>query len=100
MRALIRGVREVSNHQDAAVQMLARRADASQPDVERERLVAILQQNVLTPYVREHGLGGIDAARWEQGLDQLAMVQPLRDRAKAGEAFTAAFLPAKDERLF
>lgn len=100
VRALIRGLREVSNHQDAAVQMLARRADASQPDVERERLAAILQQNVLTPYVREHGLGGINSARWEQTLDQLAMVQPLRDRAKAGEAFTAAFLPAKDERLF
>lgn len=100
VRALIRGVREVSAHPDAAVQMLGRRSDAAQPEVERQRLSAMLQQNVLTPQVREQGLGGVDAARWQQALDQLAMVQPLRDRAKAGEAFTAAFLPAKEERLF
>jgi NitT/TauT family transport system substrate-binding protein len=100
VRALVRGAREVSAHPDAAVQMLARRNDAVQPDVEHERLTATLGQNVVTPYVREHGLGGVDPARWEQALDQLAMVQPLRDRAKAGDAFTAAFLPAKEERLF
>ncbi|SIR24157.1 ABC transporter substrate-binding protein [Bosea sp. TND4EK4] len=100
VRALIRGMREVSTHPDAAVQMLGRRSDAAQPEVERQRLAAMLQQNVLTPHVREHGLGGLDPARWQQALDQLAMVQPLRDRAKAGDAFTPAFLPAKEERLF
>lgn len=100
VRALIRGLREVSSNPDFAVQLLGRRAETAQPELERERLAATLQQNVLTPFVRVHGLGGVDQARWEQAIDQIGMVQPLRDKAKAGEAFTDAYLPAKDERLF
>lgn len=100
VRALIRSLREVAADPDFAAQLVARRTDIPQPEVERERLFQSLQQTVLTPAAREHGLGSVDPARWAQAIYQLDMVQPLKDKAKAGEAFTAAFLPAKEDRLF
>ena len=100
VRALIRSLREVSADPDFAAQLVARRTDIPQPEVERERLFQSLHQTVLTPAAREHGLGSVDPARWAQAIYQLDMVQQLKDKAKAGEAFTAAFLPAKEERLF
>lgn len=100
VRALIRSLRDVAADPDFAAQSVARRADIAQPAVERERLSQSLAQTVFTPAAREHGLGAIDPARWAQAIYQLDMAQPLKDKAKAGEAFTSAFLPAREERLF
>lgn len=100
LRALVRGVRDVAANPDLGVQAIMRRNENAQAEVERERLTLALAQNVLTPSVREHGLGGIDRVRWAAALEQSAQAQPFRDKARAGDAFTDAFLPAKDERLF
>lgn len=100
LRAILRGIRDVAANPDFGVQLVVKQAENAQPEVERERLTTVLEQQVLTPYVKEHGLGGIDPARWAQALDQLALVQPFKDRARAAESFTDAYLPAKEERLF
>ena len=49
---------------------------------------------------RRHGLGGIDRERWAQALDQLALTGAFRDKARAGDAFTDAYLPPAGERMF
>lgn len=102
LRGILRGIREVAANPDFGVQLVLRRAENAQPEVERERLALMLEQSVLTPYARQHGLGGIDPARWAQALDQLALAQPqpLKDRARAADSFTDAYLPAKEERVF
>lgn len=100
LRALVRSVREVAAEPDLGLQAIARRADIARPELDREHLVETLRQTVLTPFAREHGIGGIDAARWGEAVYQLDRGQALRDKAKAGESFTAAFLPARDARLF
>ena len=100
LRAILRGIRDVAANPEAGVQLVVKRAENAQPDVERERLMMSLEQNVLTPYVKQQGLGGIGPARWAQASDQLALAQPLKDKARARETCTDAYLPAKEDRLF
>lgn len=100
LRAILRGIRDVAADPEFGVQLIVRRAENAQPAVERERLVLTLEQNVLTPHVRQHGIGAVDPVRWGQALDQLALAQPFKDRGRAADSFTDAYLPAMDERLF
>lgn len=100
VRAVTRGFRDAVLNPGAAVQSVMRRNEDAQPEVEAAKLGAVIEKNVLTPYVRAHGLGNIDRERWSQALDQLALAGSFRDKARAGDAFTDAFLPPLDERMF
>jgi len=100
VRAVTRGIRDAVANPGAMAQLVVRRNEDAQLEVEREKLAAVIEKNVLTPYVRARGLGGIDRERWAQALDQLALAGNFRDRARAGDAFTDAFLPPADERMF
>lgn len=100
LRAITRGVRDTVADPALAAQFLIKRNDVARFDVELERLQMTLEQNVMTPWVRANGFGGIDKARWDRALDQIGLVTPLKDKARAGDAFTDAFLPAALERGF
>ncbi|WP_186419735.1 ABC transporter substrate-binding protein [Bosea sp. CS1GBMeth4] len=100
LRALARSVRDVVADPEAALASVLKRNDGARPEIELERLKMVTEQFVSTPQVRANGFGGIDRARWERALDQIAGTVPLKDRARAGNAFTGAFLPAEAERGF
>jgi NitT/TauT family transport system substrate-binding protein len=100
VRAVMRGIRDTVVNPAAGAQLVLRRNESAQVEVERDKLVAVIDRNILTPYVRAHGLGGIDSERWAQALDQLALAGSFRDKARAGDAFTEAFLPPAGERMF
>lgn len=100
LRAIIKGVRDTVADPAQAVQLVIKRNDVAKVEVEIERLKMTLEQNVMTPYVKANGFGGIDKARWERALDQIALTAPFKDRAKAGEGFTDAYLPTLAERVF
>ena len=100
VRAVMRGIRDVAVNPAAGAQLVLRRNESAQVEVERDKLAAVIERNVLTPYVRVHGLGGIDRERWAQALDQLVLAGAFRDKARAGDAFTDAYLPPASERMF
>lgn len=100
VRAVMRGIRDAVVNPAACAQLVLRRNESAQAEVERDKLAAVIERNVLTPSVRAHGLGGIDRERWAQGLDQLALAGSFRDKARAGDAFTDAYLPPAVERMF
>ncbi len=100
VRAVMRGVRDTVVNPGAGAQSVLRRNESAQADVERDKLAAVIERNILTPYVRAHGLGGIDRERWAQALDQLVLAGSFRDKARAGDAFTDAYLPPAGERMF
>jgi NitT/TauT family transport system substrate-binding protein len=77
-----------------------KRNDVARGDVELERLKMTLDQNVVTPWAKANGFGGIDKARWERALDQIGLTYSFKDKARAGDAFTGAFLPPVAERQF
>lgn len=100
VRAVMRGIRDVAVNPGAGAQFVLRRNENAQVEVERDKLAAVVERNILTPYVRAHGLGGVDRERWTRALGQLALAAPFRDKARAGDAFTDAYLPPASERMF
>jgi NitT/TauT family transport system substrate-binding protein len=98
LRALTKGIKEVVKAPDQSLDGVLKRNDILKREVESERLKLTLDQNVATPWVKANGIGGIDAARWNTALDQIGLTFAYKDRAKAGAAFTDAFLPPAAER--
>lgn len=100
LRALVKGIKDVVANPGEGAAMVIKRNDVARLDVETERLQMTLDQNVVTPWVKANGIGGIDEARWGRALDQIGLTFSYKDKAKAGAAFDASFLPPAAERKF
>lgn len=100
VRALIRSLREVARHPAEAMASVLSRNDTADAAIERERLQMNLATNMLTPWVKAHGFGGIDRARWERAVEQLALIYKFKDKAKASDAFADTLLPPTPDRIF
>jgi NitT/TauT family transport system substrate-binding protein len=100
LRAITKGVKDTVANPELGAQLVIKRNDVAKVEVELERLKMTLEQNVMTPWVKANGFGGIDKERWAKALDQIALTFTFKDKAKAGDAFTDVFLPASAERVF
>lgn len=100
LRALIKGIKDVVANPGEGAAMVIKRNDVARLDVETERLQMTLDQNVMTPWVKANGIGGIDEGRWGRALDQIGLTFTYKDKATAGAAFDASFLPPQAERKF
>jgi NitT/TauT family transport system substrate-binding protein len=98
LRALLRGLRDAIDDPSAAVETVLTRNDMARKDVELERLRMVLEQNILTPWAKENGVGGIDRARFERALDQIGLAFPYRQKPKVEDIFDDSFLPPAAER--
>src|SRR4051794_13447500 len=72
LRAVIGGMHLTVKDPAGAAAEVASRMDGGSRDLELERLHAILRHYILTGEVKHNGIGGIDAARFERSIDQLA----------------------------
>ena len=75
------------------------RMDGGSRDLELERLHTVIRDNILTGEVRRNGIGGIDPARLERSIDQIAEDFKFQKRPAAADIFDDAFLPPLDGRL-
>jgi NitT/TauT family transport system substrate-binding protein len=66
--------------------------------VEKERLDLALAQNIATPWVKDNGYGGIDAARFARSIAQIGLTFKFKNVPKVEDIFTEAFLPPPAER--
>jgi NitT/TauT family transport system substrate-binding protein len=57
-----------------------------------------LEQVMITPWVKENGVGGIDRPRFEKALDQIGLTFAYRQKPKVEEIFVDTFLPPAAER--
>lgn len=96
--AYTRGLRDAITSPAAAVECVVRRNSDLSRELETERLRILLSQNVLTPYVREHGFGGLDPVRFERGIDQHAGVSDFKKRPLLANVYSGDFLPDSAER--
>ncbi|EJN11505.1 ABC-type nitrate/sulfonate/bicarbonate transport system, periplasmic component [Bradyrhizobium sp. YR681] len=99
VRALIAGVNATVKEPARAADEAASRIDDGDRDLELERLRTVLVDNVLTDEVRRNGLGGIEPARLERSIDQIAQDFKLRKKPIAGDIFDDRFLPPVAGRL-
>ena len=100
VRALIKSIKDVAANPAGSMTEVLKRNDVAKMEVELERLQITLDQNVMTPWVRANGVGGIDKARWARALDQINLTFSFKDKAKSGDAFTDSFLPQATDRMF
>jgi NitT/TauT family transport system substrate-binding protein len=99
MRALIAGLTATIREPERAVDEVVSRIDGGDRALELERLRTVLADNILTDEVRHNGLGGVDPARLERAIDQVAQDFKFRKRPGAGDIFDAQFLPPVGGRL-
>jgi NitT/TauT family transport system substrate-binding protein len=100
LRALMRSMKEVVADPDSAIDSVLKRMEGGRRDIETERLRAVVDQNVATPWARTNGFGGIDRARWERAADQIGLAVGFKNKTRSADAFTEAFLPPLADRQF
>jgi NitT/TauT family transport system substrate-binding protein len=98
LRAYSKAVKETAADPVNAVLSVIQRNGAGSRDIELERLLIALKLHVLTPEVKANGLGEIDVARFERGLEQLALGYTFKTKLKAADIFDDSFLPPEAER--
>ncbi len=98
LRAIMKGVQDTVKDPAAAVDSVIKRNDVAKKDVELERLKMVLDQNMITPWVKENGFGGIDKARFAASLDQIGLTFKYKSKPQVEDVFTDAFLPPPDQR--
>lgn len=72
------------------------RNPAGDADLEQRRLELAIEANILTPYVMENGMGGIDADRFDRAIEQLRLTYEFTSEPDASLYFTDAYLPDGD----
>jgi NitT/TauT family transport system substrate-binding protein len=78
---------------------VASRMDGGSRDLELERLRTVIHDNILTGEVIRNGIGGIDPARFDRSIDQIAEDFKFRKRPSAADIFDDTFLPPPGGRL-
>ena len=72
------------------------RNPAGDVELEERRLQLAIDGNVLTDYVAENGMGGIDADRFATALEQLTLTYEFQNPQDPALYFTDAYLPEGD----
>ena len=98
LQAYLKGLKETIRRPGDAVESILKRDDAAKRDVELERLRMAIRDNIITPEVRADGLGGVDSARLDESIEQMALVHAFKAKPKAADAFDDEFLPPVAER--
>lgn len=98
IRATIKGWKDAVKDPAAAVKSVLARNDIAKEQVELPRLKMAIEQNILTPYVKQNGLGGIDEARMAKAIDQIAIGYDFTNKPKPADIFSDAFLPPVADR--
>ena len=99
VRALIAGINATVREPARAAEEAASRIDDGDRNLELDRLRIVLADNIVTDEVRRNGLGGIDPARLDRSIGQIAQDFKFRKRPAVGDVFDDQFLPPLAGRL-
>ncbi len=78
---------------EAATQALVKAERLTNPTIERERFEWVLQHQVFTEETTRLGLGNLDVARLQRGLDILDVTAGRAKGTPASAIWSAAYLP-------
>ena len=99
LRAFLKALKSTVKDPSAAVESVIKRNDAAKKDVELERLNMALHDNILTPEAMADGLGGVDAARLDKAIDQIALTYEFKAKPKGTDIFDSSSLPPAADRM-
>jgi NitT/TauT family transport system substrate-binding protein len=98
LRAFLKGLKDTVKDPASAVDSVIRRNDVAKKDVELERLEMALHDNILTPEVMADGFGGVEEARLDKSIDQIALTYTFKAKPKGADMFDTSFLPPAADR--
>ena len=98
--AINQGVKDTLADLDAAVESVAEREPLINKEVEKERLIATLQDEMNHPELAETGLGNVDPERFKKSIEIVVEANGLPRTPAPEEIFTDAFLPAPEDRIY
>ena len=96
LTAIARGWADAIADPAAGAAAVIDRNPAGDVELETRRLQLAIDGNVLTDYVIENGMGGIDDARMATALDQLQLTYEFQNEIDPSVYFTDAYLPEGD----
>ena len=99
VRATIKGIQDTIKSPETAIDSLMKRSPIGNRDVELERLKLSIAKNFVNPAVISAGFGSVDMKRLEKSIDQIGLTFKYTNKPKAGDIFTAEFLPPREQRL-
>jgi len=99
LRAVIAGTRLAIKDPARAVDDVLTQMEGGSRDLELARLRAVLSDNIVTDEVKRSGIGGIDPARFDRSVGQLAEDVKFRAKPTLADIFDDSFLPASSGRL-
>jgi NitT/TauT family transport system substrate-binding protein len=99
LRAFLKALKDTVKDPAAAIGSVLKRNEIASREIELDRLQLALRDNILTTEVKANGFGGIDVARFDKAIDQIALTYAFKSaRPNAGDIFDASFLPPAAER--
>jgi len=98
LRAVNRAIKDTLADTDAGVDAVMKREPLLRRDIERDRLVATLKDEMSHPEIARIGLGDIDPARLARAISVIVEANQLPRTPRVEEVFDRSFLPARDER--
>jgi NitT/TauT family transport system substrate-binding protein len=99
VRAIVAGTHLAVKEPARAVDDVVNVMESGSRELEMERLRTVIADNILTSEVRHNGIGGIDPARLERAINQIADDFKFHKRPAAADVFDDSFLPPVDGRL-
>ena len=99
LEAVVKGWKDAIAAPETAIAALMQRNPAADAALETRRLQMAIDANVLTDYVRENGMGGIDADRLASAIEQTKSVYTFNAEPDAALYFDASFLPSGDAAM-
>lgn len=98
VKALNRAIADVIANPDAGIDAVMKREPLLKREVEKERLLATLRNDMSHPEVARIGLGDVDDKRLARGIEILVDANQLARTPAPAEVFDRSFLPPREQR--
>jgi NitT/TauT family transport system substrate-binding protein len=98
LKAINRGVMDTLANPDAAIEAVMKRDSLGKREVEKERLLATLKEEMSAPELANIGLGDVVDARLDRSIQMVVDANALPRKPARDEIFSRAFLPPRADR--
>jgi NitT/TauT family transport system substrate-binding protein len=98
VKALNRAIKEVAADPNAAVDYSMKREPLLKRDVERDKLISTMRNDMSHPEVARIGLGDVDDERLKRAISIIVESNQLPRTPTPGEVFDRSFLQSRDQR--
>lgn len=98
LAALNHGIRDVIANPDAGVDAVMKREPLLNRDVEKQKLLATMRNDMSHPEIAKLGLGDVDQTRLKRGISTIVDAGKLQRTPTPAEVFDASFLPPRADR--